>query len=175
MRSFRCRAGRLGAVVAFLCVASSGCKEVTETVVEKGVKAAKDTSRGISEGVEKGRKQGQSADDAVVVSRPEEIKGKGGITVRALRQHPENPKHAEVELAFENTTDRPLRFTKLDVLALDGESFVTRPQTAPSDVTVLPKTKDRLNVTFEVDAKKLAKLRVWGIEHALPTVQLVTD
>lgn len=175
MRSFPFRVGYASVAVTALCIASAGCKEVTETVVEKGVKAAKDTTRGVSEGLEKGRKQGQSADDAVVVSRPEEIKGKGAITVRALRQHPENPKHAEIELAFENTSERPLRFTKLEVLALDGEAFVNRPRTHPSDVTVLPKTKDRLVVAFEADAKTLAKVRIWGVEHTLPAVQLATD
>ncbi len=174
MWSFRFGAG-VCAWVTIVCVAGSGCKEVTETVVEKGVKAAKDTTRGVSEGIEKGRKQGQSADDAVIVSKPDEIQGKGTIAVRALRQHPDNPKHAQIELAFENTSDRPLRFTKLEVLALDGEAFVNRPQTSPSDVTVLPKTKDRLVVTFEADAKTLAKVRVWGVEYALPPVQRVTD
>ncbi|HEY6561721.1 MAG TPA: hypothetical protein VI072_30840 [Polyangiaceae bacterium] len=175
MRSFRFRVGYASVVVTALCIASAGCKEVTETVVEKGVKAAKDTTRGVSEGIEKGRKQGQSPDDAVVVSRPEEIKGKGAITVRALRQHPENPKHAQIELAFENTSERPLRFTKLEVLALDAEAFVNRPRTQASDVTVLPKTKDKLVVAFEADAKTLTKVRVWGVEHKLPAVQPATD
>jgi hypothetical protein len=161
---------RAVALGLFISCTALGCKEVTEKVVGKGVQVAKDATKGVSEGIEKGRKEGESSDGAVIVSKPEEVAGKGGITVRALRVHSEQPKQAEVELAFENSGERPLRFTGLDALALDRENFVKRPVSLSSELTVPPKAKERLVVVFDAEAASLAKIRVWGTDYPLPAV-----
>jgi hypothetical protein len=158
------------AACALLLATAPGCKQITETVVEKGVKAAKDTSKGVSEGIDKGRKGGESVDDAFIVSKAGEVTGKGTVGVHAVRPRPDNAKQAEVELALENTTDRPIRFTDIETLALDKENFVVRPESPPREVTVPPKAKERLLVVFNAEADKLAKVRVWGVDYPLPAV-----
>jgi hypothetical protein len=148
--------------------APPSCKEVAEKVAEKGMKAAKDTTRGLAEGIEKGRKQGASADDATVVSGPADLKDRGSLSVRAVRPSAADPKQADVELVIENVTDRPLRITNLEVLALDREGFAKRPTGTVHGVTVPAKAKEKLVATFEADAGSLVTARVWGVDHRLP-------
>jgi len=162
--------GRVVAALAAVLALSAGCKRITETVVEKGVKAAKETSKGVADGIDKGRKGGESVDDAFIVSKADELNGKGTISVYALRPRAENAKQAEVELALENTTDRPIRFTDIETLALDKENFVVRPESPPRELTVPPKAKDRLVVVFNGEAAKLTKVRLWGVDYPLPAV-----
>lgn len=147
---------------------SPSCKEVTETVVETGVKAAKDTTKGIEQGIEQGRKSGESVDDAVIVSAATDLAGKGTIAIREIRVSGANPDAAEVEIVVENTTDKPLRITKLDIVALDKEDFAVRPSTPPSELTVLAKAKDRFVVPVPVAPGKINKVRIWGVDHAAP-------
>jgi hypothetical protein len=160
----------VGAWVLAIAVAAPGCKRITETVVEKGVKAAKETTKGVTEGIDKGRKGGESVDDAFIVSKAAEVAGKGIIGVHAVRPRAENAKQAEVELALENTTDRPIRFTDIETLALDKENFVVRPESPPRELTVPPRAKERLLVVFNGEADKLAKVRLWGVDYPLPAV-----
>jgi hypothetical protein len=142
---------------------SGACKEVAEAVVEKSVKAAKDTTKGLEEGLEQGRKQGESSDGALIVSSAGELEGKGLITVHAVRKLEQG---TEIELAVENTMDRPLRVTKLSVLALDEQGFAQRPSRSAVELTVPPRAKDKLVLSF--DAGGLAKVRIWDTEQTLP-------
>ncbi|HET9956258.1 MAG TPA: hypothetical protein VFQ61_17240 [Polyangiaceae bacterium] len=159
---------RLAGAILPVFTAGAGCKEVTEAIVGKGVQAAKDATKGVSDGIEKGRKEGQSSDGALIVSKPEEVTGKGSIAVRALRARAGEPRRAEVELAFENLSERPMRFTGLNPIALDRENFVQRPLEPTHEVTVPPKAKERLTFLFEAEPSSLAKVRVWGVEYPLP-------
>lgn len=159
--------GLAAALVAVVGLSGSGCKEITETFVEKGVKAAKDTTKGIEEGIDKGRKGGESGDGAFIVSRPEELTGKATITLREVRPAPDDPKRSEIEFAIENTTDRPLRVTHLEALALDGEGFAKRPSTPIGELTVPAKSKEKLVIGFGAEASSLAKARLWGVDYEL--------
>lgn len=163
------RRGPAGLVVllGLVSAATAGCKELTETFVEKGVKAAKDTSKGIEEGIDKGRKAGQSGDGAFIVSRPEELTGKGTIALREIRAAEGDPKRSELEFAIENTTDRPLRVTHVEVLALDSEGFAKRPSSPIGELTVPPKSKEKLVIGFGAEPSSLAKARLWGVEYDL--------
>jgi hypothetical protein len=162
----------VGCVVLAACTVAASltgaCKQVTETVVEKGVKAAKDTTKGIEEGIEEGRKSGSSVDDAVVIAGAKELEGKGAISIRGIREQSGNPEASEVEIVVENSTDSPLRITKLEVVALDKEDFVVRPTTPPSELTVLAKAKDRFVVPVPLAPAKISKVRIWGVDHAAP-------
>lgn len=151
-----------------LCCAI-GCKEVTETVVEKGVKAAKNAAKGVEEGVDKGRKEGQSADDAIIVSRNDDLTGSGTISLVALRKV--GTTGVELEIAFENTTTRPLRITNLEIIALDKDGFVQRPSSPPAGLTVPPKAKDKLVVSFNGAASTLATARIWGKDYTIPAIK----
>jgi hypothetical protein len=149
-------------IAGALSLAVGGCKEVTEKVVEKGVQVAKDTSKGVEDGLDKGRKSGESTDDAVIVSSPTDLVGKGSILVHAVHPAASDAKVAEVDLALENTGERPLRITRLEVLALDKDGFVKRPNSDPAETTVPPKAKEKLTISFPVEAKTLAKVRIWN-------------
>jgi uncharacterized protein YcfL len=157
------RGSRL-ALVTLVAVSLAGCKSATETVVEQTVKVAKDTSKGIEDGIQKGRKEGQSADDAAIVTNYDELRGKGAITLYAVRPG-ETPARAIVDFAVDNQSDRPLRVSKLEVLALDAEGFVKRPLSPVAEVTVPPKAKEKVSVTFDAKPNALKKVRVWGIEY----------
>lgn len=149
------------------CVA--GCKEVTEEIVGKTVQVAKDTAKGVEDGVDKGRKDGQSADGAIIVSKNDDLTGKGTFSVRAVRPLGDAGAEIEVELAIENTADRPLRITQLEVLALDREGFVRHPKAPPAGFTVPPKAKDKLVVAFDAGSNPLAKVRIWGKDYDMPS------
>jgi hypothetical protein len=154
-------------LAAGAALAVPACKDVAEKVAEKGMKAAKDTTKGLAEGIEKGRKQGQSADDATIVSDAADLKGKGLLSLRQVRASAGDPKHAEIELVFENVTGQPLRITNLDVLALDKEGFAKRPTSTVHGLTVPAKAKEKLVVTFDAEARSLVTARVWGVDHQL--------
>ena len=154
-------------IVAALGLGGGGCRKVAESVAEKGMQAAKNTTKGLSEGLDKGRKQGQSADDAIIVTAPAELKGFGSLTISEVRPGRDNSSGTDIELVVENTSDRPLRITSLDMLALDGKGFVKRPVSHPGELTVPPKAKDKLVVSFE-GPEKLAKARIWGVDQDLP-------
>ena len=156
-------------VFCIVAVASSvftlGCRKMAERVAEKGVAAVKDTTKGLSEGAEKGRKEGASTDDAVVVTSLADLKGAGSLSVAEVRRAPVG---TEVVLVVDNTGERPLRITRLDVFALDSKGFVKRPVAAPPELTVPAKAKDKLVIAFDTGADKLAKARIWGVDHDLP-------
>jgi hypothetical protein len=154
--------------VALVGLSVTGCRKMAERVAEKGVEAVKNTSKGLEEGAEKGRKQGASTDDALVVASLADLKGAGSLTVDEVRRAPVG---TEVVIVVDNTSDRPLRLTRLDVFALDSKGFVKRPVSAPPEITVPAKAKDKLVVAFETaqgKQEKLAKARIWGAEYDLP-------
>jgi hypothetical protein len=160
----------LGAVLCFALLPQSlSCKEVTEKVVETGVKAAKDTTKGIEEGIEQGRKSGSSVDDAVIVANAADLDGKGSIGVHTLRARG-GGEQAEVELVVENTTDAPLRVTKLEVVVLDDKGFATRPTSPPFELTVVAKAKDKLPITFATKPESIKKVRIWAKDYDAPSV-----
>jgi hypothetical protein len=152
-------------VAVALATVPSGCRKMAERVAEKSVETVKNTTKGLSEGMEKGRKEGASTDDALVVASLADLKGAGSLSVAEVRRAPVG---TEVVLVVDNTGERPLRITRLDVFALDSKGFVKRPVAAPPEITVPPKAKDKLVVAFESGADKLAKARIWGVDHDLP-------
>lgn len=152
-------------VVLIALFTLAGCKDVAEKVTEKSISAVKETTKGIAEGVEQGRKSGESLDGATLVSSMAELADKGSVSVYAVAP---TEGGTEVTLAVENTTDKPLRLTKLEFLALDVEGFTKKPGTAPSEFTVAAKAKDKLVLTLAEKPEKLAKIRVWASDFELP-------
>lgn len=150
----------LSASLVTLALASAGCKEAASTLIEQGVAAAKDTTKGIQEGVDKGRVSGESLDGANVVATATELAGKGAVSVFSVHGS-DGSADTEITLAFENTTDKPLRVTKLEFVALDKDGFAKKPADAASELTVPPKAKDKLSFSVPEKADNLAKVRVW--------------
>lgn len=158
-----------GLVVVALAMFTVGCKESAELLAEKGTKAAKDTTKGLSDGVDKGRHSGESADSALLVVSADELRGNGFISVYAA--HPGTSagtmamgqSSPTVELAVENSGDRPLRVSNLDFKGFDKEGFVVRRiSVSPSEsLTVPPHAKEKVEITFE---KFPAKVRYWTVD-----------
>ncbi|AKU95982.1 hypothetical protein AKJ09_02646 [Labilithrix luteola] len=151
----------LGCVVLSSLVV--GCKDTASTITEKSISVAKETTKGIEDGVEKGRKSGESLDGATIVSNAADLAAKGGVSVYAISSEA-NGSDATITLAFENTSDKPMRITKLEVMALDNEGFVLKPHHAPSELTVAAKAKDKLTFSVASKSDKLAKVRCWDKE-----------
>jgi hypothetical protein len=167
METMRCHGPRVIAFLAAVALGAlgAGCRKMAERAAEKGVEAVKNTTKGLSDGVEKGRKEGASTDDAVVVTSLADLKGAGALTVAEVRRAGVG---TEVVLVVDNIGARPLRITRLDIFALDSKGFVKRPVATPPEITVPAKAKDRLVVAFEAGQDKLVKARIWGIDHDLP-------
>lgn len=157
------------ALVALLALglAPAGCRRVAEKVAERGAAAMKDTTKGLSEGLEKGRKEGASADDAIIVAGPADLKGVGSLTIGEVRRARDGA-GTEIELIVDNVGDRPLRITRLEIFAQDGKGFVKRPTATPAELTVPARAKDKLVVAFDSGSDKLVKARIWGVDHVLP-------
>lgn len=144
-----------------------GCKQTAEVVAEKGVKAAKETAKGLEDGIDKGRKSGESADGALIVSSKEELSGKGAVSVHSVSSGGDASKRTTVTLAVENTTDKPLRLTKLEFSVLDKEGFAKKVEGAPAEVTVLAHAKEKIDLTVSEKPESLSKVRYWGADLPL--------
>ena len=142
-----------------------GCKEITSFVVGNTVEAGKEMTKGVVEGVEEGRKQGESVDGATIVTRSEDLEANGSVSVREVTG---GDADAHVVLAFENTTDKPLRLSNVEVLALDADGFTQRPVSTEFSLTVPPRAKDQLVVDFAVGTSKIHTVRVWGKDLVVP-------
>lgn len=154
----------VGLVITFVGLSMAGCKEVTAWVVGETVQAGKEVTTGIVEGVEEGRKAGESVDGATIVTSLAELQANGTVSVREVRG---GPAGSEVVLAFENTTDKPLRIGGVELIALDSDGFTLRPTGAVDGLTVPAKAKDQVVVAFAEPAEKIKTVRVWGLD--LPT------
>jgi hypothetical protein len=150
-----------GAWLAAFALTLAGCKDAASTVVEKSVGAAKEVTKGIEEGADKGRKSGESLDGATIISAEPELAGKGSFALYAVSGS-DAATDTEITLAFENTTDKPLRITKLQIVTLDKEGFVKSPTGLVGEVTVPARAKNKLSFHVAEKADKLAKVRVWG-------------
>ena len=154
-------------LIIILATACTGekAKEATSTVIGKAVELGKGTASGIAEGVEEGRKEAPSADGAIVVTKWEDLANHGTVTVLGKKGE---AGQATVELALENTGDAPLRFSGVEILGFDADGFTLNPTTPAIDQTVPPKAKVKASVSFAGDAAKVAKIRIWTQDLAVP-------
>ena len=143
----------------------TGCKEVTAWVVGETVEAGKEVSTGIVEGVAEGRKAGESVDGATIVTGLAELQANGTVSVREVRL---GPGGCEVVLAFENTSDKPMRISGIELIALDSDGFTLRPQESVAGLTVPAKAKDQLAIRFGEPPEKIKTVRVWGLDLPVP-------
>ncbi len=65
----------------------------------------------------------ESSDGAITVDSLETLNKRGGLKVMVVWVSAASAGQIEVDHAFENTGDRPLRITKLRVMGLDSEGF----------------------------------------------------
>lgn len=160
-------------LVLLLCLAAStgyGCKRTAEVIAEQTVKAAKDTTKGISDGIDKGRKAGESGDGAVIVSSPDELRGKGLVAAHAVKRSDAGAT-TEVDLTIENLSDQPIRLTSLGFQGFDKEGFIKHPKAAQTEVTVPAHAKEKVTLSFDESAVALAKVRYWTVDLDLSGVK----
>lgn len=143
----------------------TGCKDLVATIVGGTISTGKEIASGVKEGVVEGRKQGESVDGAAIVTTLEELHASGGVSVYGMK---DGAGGTDITLAFENTSDRPMRVSQLDVLALDKDGFAIHPSQKPGQLTVPPRAKEQLVVLVPGTADRIAKVRVWGEELSVP-------
>ncbi|MBN2713544.1 MAG: hypothetical protein JXR97_14075 [Planctomycetes bacterium] len=155
---------------------SETAKDATQTVTQKTVETTKGALSGIKEGLEEGRKNSESLDGAKIVTSLEDLKDKGTVNIGKVTKN--NNGKFEVELIVENTLDIPLRITGLTgtgvMVLLDGEGFAS-PLTGStenhSEITVLPKAKQKFKYFFNGDIETPTKLRILGKEMEVKLVE----
>ncbi|MDR1871695.1 MAG: hypothetical protein LBS60_07190 [Deltaproteobacteria bacterium] len=175
------------AILAWSLAACSGDKKESEeaakdqSLVRSGVAAvvggavsgAKETLAGVTEGIDEGRKSGQSLDGAILIVSQEDFVNM--TKARILKVEDLSQGKYQITLAIDNDKDKPIRLTNLfvdaNVVLIDEDGFSYRlPKqfTEGSDVTVLPKSSERVRLTFEGVELKPKSLRIYQIEHELP-------
>ncbi len=146
---------------------SENAKGATAALVGTAVEVSKGTATGIVEGVIEGRKAGESADGAAIVTTWAELEKVGSVAVFDVKGEGDT---ANVVLAVENKGEVPLRISNMKVLGLDGDGFVVKPTSAgTASLTVPPKSKVRHKSTFAVAVKNLKSVRVFN--HDLPATK----
>lgn len=153
---------------AALVVVAAGCsgetaKDATAAVVGKGIEVSKGAVTGIAAGVEQGRKNAESADGAHIVSSDAELKLSGGAKLGEVVADGEG---ARVDILVENTADKPLRATKLDVIVLDKDGVVAASTLTSMELTVPAKAKAKLSVTTTLKPEKVGTVRLYGQDLA---------
>jgi hypothetical protein len=154
----------LGALTALaLTVGCTGenAKDATAAVVGKGIEVSKGTVTGLVEGVEQGRKNAESADGAQVINSHDELTKVGSAKVSAVTDAGEG---AKIDILVENSTDKPLRATKLEVIVLDKDGVVTPSTSSAMEITVPPKAKAKVEVTTGLKADKVGTVRLYGAD-----------
>ncbi len=150
------------AVLALSCTGENA-KDATAAVVGKGIEVGKGTVTGIAAGVEQGRKNAESADGALVVSTDAELKTHGGAKIGAVEA---DGAGSRVDILVENTSDKPLRATKLEVIVLDKDGVVTPSTLSAFELTVPAKAKAKVSATTSLAPEKVGNVRLYGADLA---------
>lgn len=155
-------------LAAFALVAVVGCtgenaKDATAAVVGKGIEVGKGTVTGIAAGVEQGRKNAESADGALVVSTDAELKAHGGARIGGVEA---DGAGSRVDILVENTSEKPLRATHLEVIVLDKDGVVTPSTLSTFELTVPAKAKAKVSATTSLAPDKVGNVRLYGADLA---------
>lgn len=153
----------LALVVTALGCTGENAKDATAAVVGKGIEVGKGTVTGIAAGVEEGRKHAESADGAVVVSTDAELKASGSAKIGGVVADGEGSK---IDILVENTSDKPMRATKLEVIVLDKDGVVTPSQLSTFELTVPPKAKAKVSATTSLKPEAVGNVRLYGVDLA---------
>ncbi len=156
----------------------SGCsgqmaKDVSSTVTQKTVEAAKGTATGIEEGIAEGRKSAASADGAIIVTNGKELAE--SLTVEVIAVSRGDIKDTViVEIGLGNKSDKPVRVSGLAprgaVILLDKDGFASYLAEPIYDIVTVPENaKEKVAYTFSSgDYQKAHKIRIHGQETEIP-------
>ncbi len=156
---------------------SSSVKSTVSTMTSKVISFGKNMISGVSSGVTEGRKEGEAADGAMIVSNREELDA--NVKAQLLRIYPADSNNEETdetdkkliaELSFKNDGDKPVRLVNLlangSVLIIDkdGYSYKLPGSNNPDEVTVPEHAAVKTEFVFKGEANDMKIVRLWGKE-----------
>ncbi|MEM1031748.1 MAG: hypothetical protein AAGN82_15460 [Myxococcota bacterium] len=162
---------RLVALTIISMLSTTGCKDVAEGMAKKTVEATKETVKGLEDGIDEGRKSGSSSDDAMVVTKWDELKTASSVVVVSRITGANG--QATIEFVVDNKGERPVRVADVEVVALDDEGFAKKAERI-ADMTVEPRAKGRLSATVAMAPTKVKTVRLWGTDIDVPADALAT-
>lgn len=144
-------------------------------VVSETISTGKDVISGVSEGIDEGRKEGQSADTARIVSKKDDMEKY--LKAEVLKVEQEGPGRFKVILALRNSNEYPVRVTNLNevrnVVLLDGDGFaytLDSPAVQGRSITVLGKAATKAIYVFNNVEGVPAVFRLYDMDYTLPKV-----
>lgn len=162
-----------GIVICALCAAAcsgEAAEDLTRSATRGTVEVGRGVARGMVEGTRDGRESQESADGARVVSTHEQLSETGSVEISAIEDREGG---TVVTLRFSNDGDQPLRIAHLDdggaVLAIDRDGVAHASARDLDDLTVFPRARQTLSVRFDLRRERIATVRLWGRDLALPS------
>ena len=136
-------------------------KDATAAVVGKGIEVGKGTVTGLAAGVEEGRKKAESADGAQIIDSSAELQKLGGARVSNVADVGAG---AKIDILVENTTDKPLRASRLDIIVLDKDGVLTPSSPSATELTIPARAKAKVEVMTGIKADKVGTVRLYGTD-----------
>lgn len=168
---------RVALVSVFVAlVGSTGCtgesaEDVSRAAIRRTVEVGRGVGAGVAEGAREGRESQDSIDGAHVVGDHAQLAEHGSVAVSSTS---EANGETIVTLVFANDTEHPLRIAHLGedgaLLVLDGDAVTHEPvgRSPVGDLTVHPRSRQTLEVRFDIALADVSAVRVWGQDVALP-------
>jgi hypothetical protein len=137
------------------------------------VSTGKNVLSGVGEGIDEGRKGGESADKASLVTNKEDFDKL--LSAKVIKAEYANERQVLLTIAIQNDNEQPVRITNLadvqSLVLIDADGFshsLPNRMEQGKDVTALGKSLTRLQLKFtEVEAKPVT-LRLFDIDLAVP-------
>ena len=161
-------------------VAENGTiKGALKSIVTDVVSSGKDALTGATEGMDAGRKEGESADKAHLVTEKSDFERLVSVTVMKVENLGEQK--FQLTLAIRNDNDFPVRITNLSevktVVLLDKDGFsypLASPLVQGKDITALGKSLTRVRYTFHSVEGEPAVLRLFEVDLSVPKPVVTT-
>ena len=150
--------GFLALALALGCTGENA-KDATAAVVGKGIEMGKGTVTGLAAGVEQGRKNAESADGAQIIDTAAELAKLGSAKVGTVAVEGEGSK---IDVLVENTTDKPLRAAKLEIIVLDKDGVLTASTASDHEITIPAHAKVKVAVTTSLKPDQVGTVRLYG-------------
>ena len=151
----------------------STVKEGVKSIVSGVVSTGKDTISGIGAGVDSGRKEGDSTDEAQLVSTKDDFSRL--VSAKAVKSENLGNNRFKITVALKNDNEFPVRITNLtepkNIMLIDKEGFsssIETPLVQGKDITALPKSLTRLRYVFgEVESEPVT-FRLFEADTEVP-------
>jgi ABC-type sugar transport system substrate-binding protein len=109
--------------------------------------------------------QGEAGKDYVSLVATDNRRG-GELGGAKLGEVVADGEGAHIDVLIENSGDKPMRATKLDVIVLDKDGVVAAASIPQQELTVPAKAKAKLTVTTPLKPEKVGVVRLYGSDLA---------